>query len=318
MMMCADNGSSLTALLYQHLEGIEEGESFVRYLNSNKLGPIVAALFPSLLQSKVSFGKIPNEFIEARICFEASLELLASIASKRGIRLMLLKHPTEFPFVNRDVDVLTQSREEDAVLRSELRLNGFSKWRANTLRFWHPANEPHKELWGRERFSVIHIHEAVAWDGVVYMGRNLLFQEPRQETVFNYPFFFPNNKDELAIQVAHIIFEKGSVDLVDLLHIAWLAEQVSLSEALLDYLWGRRPGTWVLEWILKLFRELRTAGPGCPRFPVALPKWWIWAARASVAAAGLREGQISALRTQLRAVVISLVHGAYRRFCCVE
>ncbi|MBI4216765.1 MAG: hypothetical protein HY687_05180 [Chloroflexi bacterium] len=195
------------------------------HLNRNKV--VHAALKEVGSQLLLGGGLPPALAVEvnsSKRAYEAALDLLISLRGEA--QFVLIKALPGFEYIGSDVDVLARSDADFEQLRVLLSQDGFVRLKASRFKLWDPYNERDKEMWQKAGgdCSIVHLHRNVAWDGVVYVDRSMVFATAVEREVLGRVFKVPGSKESLLIAAAHILFETHQITLGDFIQIDLLLE----------------------------------------------------------------------------------------------
>lgn len=158
----------------------------------------------------------------------------------------------EIEYIDTNIDILLKTRSDYEKFVNILRINGFKRQKTNKLEYWHPYNEGYKEMWtGDDSFVSIHVHNEVAWRGIVYMDKKKIFSGLVKRNMLGYSFWSPSEKDDFIIHSAHIIFENFEIKLLDYSYLKSTVMRINFENISNDFGWEKDG----LQYIMRLINK---------------------------------------------------------------
>lgn len=169
-------------------------------------------------------------------------ELLPAF-QKAGLPVLTMKSFLPFAYVDSNVDLFAVQSERWQAYIQRLHALGFVRWRS--LADWR---EPRKKIYRRyaaadkeRRHPYVHLHQAVSWNGVVYLDLEAVAARQRQLIWQGVAVPAPAAADELLIMAAHAYFENKFISLHELLYFYYLCQEevdwTAVSAAAARYHW---------------------------------------------------------------------------------
>lgn len=141
-----------------------------------------------------------------------------------GLPLLTIKSFLPFPYVDSNIDIVAVNPSRLTEYQRGLGHLGFVR-----LRNLADVREPNKEMYRnplhREGYPKLHLHRAIAWNGVVYLGRNQVWERHRLEDIKGILIPIPSPEDQVLVLAAHAVFENKYITLNELLHCYWLCSR---------------------------------------------------------------------------------------------
>ena len=158
-----------------------------------------------------------NEVAEESSTLEwqrGEFDLIQTSFRSINARSILFKSTGRFPYKSDNLDVLIErARLQEAI--GVVRDLGY-------IPLAHWDNEPDKYLFRRfdtgHKYSTLHLHVSVQWDGPPIVDVPRLFEGARLSPTEQ--FYFPAPEDSLLIALGHIFFENRVIHLLDL-RLVW-------------------------------------------------------------------------------------------------
>lgn len=152
-------------------------------------------------------------------------QLLARL-SKAGVQFLTIKSFLPFPYLDSNVDLVVIGGKDVRKARQQFYELGYKRYR-NLADIREPMKEIYRAVSGSEGsiFPYLHLHEAISWNGVVYLDAHKAWQRRRYREWQGVEIPIPSVDDEILIIAAHAMFENKYLTLSDLLHLYYLVQE---------------------------------------------------------------------------------------------
>jgi hypothetical protein len=129
---------------------------------------------------------------------------LDQLLSQHGVEHLFIKTIRSYPTDDSNIDVVCQTEADFK--------KAFSLIATQGRRATYSYHEPDKAMFrsfdqGRERKPAWHLHRAVSWNGVPYLGNDGLFSGARRAEQSGVTLTVPSVSHALAINAGHALFE---------------------------------------------------------------------------------------------------------------
>ena len=140
-----------------------------------------------------------------------TLLFLDSLLAEKGINFLTVKTYKIIPYVTYEVDILVQPSEYQKTLEVLRKAGRIDK---------HPGKQAEKQRnFFRHDLLTTDIHKGFSWQGFEYLDANMLWKGVRKQEIGGVPCIIPSLEVEMLLNMAHILFERRYVTLLDFLYI---------------------------------------------------------------------------------------------------
>jgi hypothetical protein len=151
---------------------------------------------------------------------------LSEFFAARDLPVFFMKDFMRYPYTDHDVDFIAVKKSSVAAYRAGMQEFGY-QYRFGKSQIREPDKYFYYPLHAEVEFADIrfHLHEAVSWNGVVFLEAQDVLTCCRTEKAAAGGFFVPGPEDEILIMAAHAVFENASIRIGEILQWGLIVTQ---------------------------------------------------------------------------------------------